>query len=103
VAPSWTGFYIGAGVGVRASDADVTSTSAVLNGTPSDLAGFVTTEPINGKAFRAGPYIGFNWQFAPQWVAGIEGDIGFANQTTTLGGFAGSPVFLSNDPADCSP
>jgi outer membrane immunogenic protein len=96
VAPSWTGFYVGAGVGLRASRADATTTSEAVNGSLVDLTGNATTLPMDGTAFRASPYIGFNWQFAPQWVAGIEGDAGFARQTTRLAGFAFSPAFGSS-------
>jgi outer membrane immunogenic protein len=34
VAPSWTGFYAGLGVGLRASRADATTTSDLIDGTP---------------------------------------------------------------------
>jgi len=76
VAPSWTGFYVGAGVGLRASRADATSTSESVGGVLQNLNGLITTEPLDGTAFRVTAYVGFNWQFAPQWVAGIEGDGG---------------------------
>jgi outer membrane immunogenic protein len=102
--PSWTGFYLGAGVGLRASRADATSTSifGILGpGTPDDLTGRVTSVPIDGTAFRASPYVGFNWQFAPQWIAGIEADGGFAGQTTALAGFFASPARGNDgDPRD---
>ena len=48
---------------------------------------------MNGIAFRAAPYAGYNWQIGPHWLLGIEGDVGFANRTTTLGGFPFSPGF----------
>jgi outer membrane immunogenic protein len=91
VASSWTGFYAGLGLGFRASRTDVTTTSVAFAGAPLNLAQLATSEPFDGSAFRASPYFGFNWQFAPRWVAGIEGDAGFANQTTTMAGFAFSP------------
>jgi outer membrane immunogenic protein len=101
MAPSWTGFYAGLGLGARASRGDLTTTSETL-GTSVSLAGAANlSDQINGSAFRVSPYLGFNWQFAPQWVAGIEGDVGFANKTTTLGGFPFTPAFGTfNDPAD---
>src|SRR5258707_6998479 len=37
-------------------------------------------------AFRFGAYLGFNWQIAPRWVVGVEGDVGSAKQTTALPG-----------------
>ncbi len=94
---SWGGFYIGGGVGFRASETNVDPTRAVDTTAPAVLqnmfvaagcfAGFpcVTGAPLNGTAFRVSPYVGYNWQFG-RYVAGIEGDAGFADQTTTLGG-----------------
>src|SRR5262245_45284028 len=76
-ATSWTGFYTGLGIGFRASQSELTTTSVFQGGFVS-LSGLVTELPANGTAFRPSPYIGFNWQFAPQWVGGIEGDVGFA-------------------------
>jgi outer membrane immunogenic protein len=32
-----------------------------------------------------------NWQVAPQWVLGVEGDVGFASQTTAFPGFIFGP------------
>jgi outer membrane immunogenic protein len=96
VSSSWTGFYAGLGLGFRATENDLTSTSLLFDGVPVDLSGSIVTQPFNGIGFRANPYAGYNWQFAPQWVAGIEGDIGFGDQTTTLAGFRSSPVFGSS-------
>jgi outer membrane immunogenic protein len=94
---SWAGFYLGAGVGFRASKTDVNVTSATDTTLPPVLrnmfvaadcfAGLpcVTGNPFNGTAFRVSPYLGYNWQIGPRWVAGLEGDFGFADQTTSAG------------------
>ena len=38
-------------------------------------------------------YLGYDWQIAPRWVVGLEGDFGIGNQTTSLNGsFYPSPV-----------
>jgi len=95
-ARSWTGFYLGAELGVRASDTTATLTSA----TRFFDSGFVINplencrdcnldDPFSGTAFHGGPYAGYNWQFASQLVAGIEGDFGFGQQKTTLFGNSG--------------
>jgi outer membrane immunogenic protein len=93
--PSWTGFYVGAGVGMRSTDTTAT-VAGLLNGgvggtsladlcsAVASVGGCVTNEPLNDTAFRFSPYVGYNWQFAPQWLVGVEGDIGIANKTTTL-------------------
>jgi outer membrane immunogenic protein len=93
-AASWTGVYLGAGIGVRASTTTANLDSATSG--PFDLIGpacnnkFMTgcylSDPLNGTAFLFNPYSGFNWQFATYWVGGIEGDFGLADQKTTLGG-----------------
>jgi outer membrane immunogenic protein len=90
--PSWGGLYAGLGVGTRstrteATVTDVSSSAASLAQVCAFLAplgGCVTSEPLNDTAFRVGPYLGLNWQAAPQWVLGVEGDWGFADKTTTL-------------------
>jgi outer membrane immunogenic protein len=94
---SWGGFYIGAGVGFRASDTNANVNSATDTTLPAVLqnrfvaadcfAGLpcVTGHPFNGTAFKVSPYIGYNWQIG-RTVLGVEGDFGFADQTTTLGG-----------------
>jgi outer membrane immunogenic protein len=97
-AMSWGGLYVGFGLGARASRTDLTTTAAI-EGSPVNLNGFATSQPFDGTAFRANPYVGFNWQFAPRWVAGIEGDFGFANKATTLTGFV-SPLVETLQAAD---
>jgi len=62
VAPiyNWTGFYIGAHIG------------GAFSGNNGDVAGF----PANTSGgFLGGGQIGYNYQFAPNWVLGLEGDI----------------------------
>jgi outer membrane immunogenic protein len=96
VAQSWSGFYLGVGAGMRASQTDATVTSyqsfGPFVGSPSNhlsLCGAVACtlgEPFNGISARIAPYLGFNWQVAPQWLVGVEADWGWADQTTTLGG-----------------
>jgi outer membrane immunogenic protein len=66
VAPiyNWTGFYVGGFVG------------GAFGGS-NGVEGFGA--PISShrdSAFFGGGQFGFNYQFAPNWVAGIEGDIG---------------------------
>lgn len=90
VASSWSGFYAGLGLGLRASGTDATTTG------PTDIpilfqSGNAASESLAGTAFRGAPYLGWNWQVTPRWVVGIEGDVGFADQTTSLQGFGFSP------------
>ncbi len=84
-APSWTGFYAGASVGKRWTKADETTTSFLELGTPLTFP--IVAVPFNGDAFRFAGHLGFNWQLAPRWVAGVEVDYGSADTTATLVGF----------------
>jgi outer membrane immunogenic protein len=87
---SWDGLYAGFAIGLRAAGTDVTTTGP---DDPTLLAGpnGATSQPLNGTGFRGSPYVGWNWQIAPRWVVGIEGDVGFADQTTSLPGIGFSP------------
>ena len=66
---TWTGFYGGIHAGWGWSD----STATVMD----NLA--MLFDPVsldqNGNGVIGGGQIGYNWQFAPNWVIGIEGDI----------------------------
>ncbi len=41
---------------------------------------------LDSTAFRGGPYAGYNWQFGPQWVAGVEENWAWANQSKSVSG-----------------
>jgi outer membrane immunogenic protein len=93
-ASTWSGFYAGLGLGFRASRTDAVTTSETIAGVPQNLAdGRPTGASFDGLGFRTSSFIGYNWQFAPQWVAGLEGDVGFADQSTTRQSLAFSPGF----------
>jgi outer membrane immunogenic protein len=78
----WTGFYVGGDVGG-------VWTSNTATWTPLPLGPFVfpfTNFGINaisasngGSSFLGGFHAGYNWQFAPTWVTGLEGDWSWAN------------------------
>jgi outer membrane immunogenic protein len=76
--PLWTGFYVGLNAGYTFGD----SNSTTIGSFPL-VAGF---EPAaasaggifgggNRDGFIGGGQIGYNWQFGPQFLAGIEADI----------------------------
>jgi outer membrane immunogenic protein len=95
--PSWAGFYAGIGGGFQSSQVNgaLISDAAFSGGaTINALAGCgaatrcALNEPVNGTAFRVAPFAGFNWQVAPQWVLGVEGDWGWTGRKTTLNGMS---------------
>lgn len=89
--PSWTGFYAGVSLGGRWSDATWTTSSIV--GPP---VAFAPPDPTNAvvdydsSTVRIGGYLGYNWQFAPRWLAGLEGDLAWGNSKNTRGGVPGT-------------
>jgi outer membrane immunogenic protein len=57
VVPAWTGFYIGGHLG--------------WGGTSSESSGVAISD---GSGFLGGVQGGFNYQFAPNWLIGLEAD-----------------------------
>jgi outer membrane immunogenic protein len=89
---SWSGVYVGLDVGVRGTRTDATTTSCGPTGiclTPfaQPIGTLATSAPVDSTAFRFGGYLGYNWQVAPRWLVGVEGDVGSANKTSTIAGF----------------
>jgi outer membrane immunogenic protein len=68
---TWTGFYIGADVGGTWFN-DATT----WNPLPSPVAfgAFPQTGTDRGSGLLGGVYAGYNYQIAPNWVVGVEGD-----------------------------
>ena len=88
VAPfSWTGFYIGGNVGWAQTKADYSSAVTANNGFTNASAAFVGaigTGSATKSGVTGGGQIGYNWQFSPNWVFGVEGDINALSQTASL-------------------
>ncbi len=86
---SWTGCYVGADAGFGSSEQHVSITPAGLN--QAGVSG-----NINKNSVIGGPYVGCNYQFAPAWVVGVEGDASwakFGGTTSATNLFAnGTPV-----------
>jgi outer membrane immunogenic protein len=67
---NWTGFYIGVHGGIGGGSIDTHF---------ADVDGFAVSD-YSDNAFGAfgGAQIGYNWQFSPNWVAGVEADIAYS-------------------------
>jgi outer membrane immunogenic protein len=81
IAQNWTGLYLGVHAGTATQN--YSSVSIV------DLNGFNTSGPLPGGASLGalgGIQVGYNWQFAPAWVAGLEGDISWTSLSDQHGG-----------------
>jgi len=70
---SWTGFYIGGHAGAGWSSNDDQSFAV-----PGVIAP-VTLGTSSNTGFVGGGQIGYNWQVAPNWLLGIEGDASWAD------------------------
>ena len=94
---NWTGWYAGvnAGFGWQANNAVAFSpanANTVVFFTGGAVPGSVSTGNSGGGVF--GGQIGYNWQWTPNWVAGVEADLDWAGLkgsgavNTTAIGFA---------------
>lgn len=88
---SWTGFYIGGHVGAAWSRGD-----ASTDFDPAVIAGIRPTRSLRDTSIAGGAQIGYNWQFVPSWVAGIEVDFSWTDNSAT--GTAPN-LFLNGAPA----
>jgi outer membrane immunogenic protein len=75
----WTGFYIGGNIGGAASGGQVNTDPGTVIGTGARDSNDLFRSSVTG-----GVQAGYNWQAAPSWVLGIEGDINWlGNRRTT--------------------
>jgi len=101
---SWTGWYIGANAGwIGSTDNTITNTGT--DGGTAGLGSALAVGAIPGSVgtsrsnFIGGGQIGYNWQWTPNWVVGLEADFaGIASPSTTVisafPGAVGGPVPL---------
>jgi outer membrane immunogenic protein len=81
---SWTGVYIGANVGGAFNDShfNLDPTGCFLTGCGAGGVGGNASRTDaarfgNNAAFTGGGQIGYNWQFSPSWLFGLETDINY--------------------------
>jgi len=86
-APSsdWTGVYLGAYWGMSINQSSANTPGPLVGGTGPGAV------DLNNSGWTGGGTLGANWQFAPSWLVGVEGDFG------RLGG---SRLFDEFDDAD---
>jgi outer membrane immunogenic protein len=88
---SWTGFYIGGHVGYGWGRNEFTDTSNALFG------GAGATYNNDTDGFLGGLQAGFDYQFAPNWLLGIEGQVSWANIDGSTAYASPIPATFSND------
>jgi outer membrane immunogenic protein len=93
---SWTGFYVGGEVGAKAADTTWSTTAITDPAFPGQTVDASSPMKFDPMGVRAGGYAGYNWQFAPHWVTGIEGDIAWADKAVTAAGIPGCALPVAN-------
>ena len=98
----WSGFYIGINGGGKWMRGDGDPGFVSVPATPPIPAN-ATRVDFEGKSATFGGQMGWNWQFARQFMIGIEGDFNWTdlNSTFTLSGTPGVPfvgTFPGNAP-----
>lgn len=88
---NWTGFYvggnIGASIGRAKTDYSIAPVTLLAHIPPSPvftipgLAGSSITEPAG---VIGGGQVGYNWQFSPIWVVGLEADIQASDEKDSI-------------------
>jgi outer membrane immunogenic protein len=88
---NWTGFYVGGNAGVSLgtfkTDFNAAATTAttfipsIFPGTfTAAIAGSGGDDTVYPGGFVGGGQIGYNWQFSPLWVVGVEADFQGADE-----------------------
>jgi outer membrane immunogenic protein len=79
---TWTGYYLGGNIGYGWGDDPTSTTGRYLLGAGGVLQTGSATEHLDGGF--TGIQSGYNWQFAPTWVAGIESDFQYGRIKGTI-------------------
>jgi outer membrane immunogenic protein len=77
---SWTGCYVGGNAGGAWTQIDQSATTAP----PFRIATLESSD--HDTSFTGGGQLGCNWQFNPNWVVGLEGDINYLHASRTQHG-----------------
>ncbi len=102
---NWTGFYVGGNVGYGWATADNDlSISQPEDPVPNPLVATLSgTDSTKVKGVIGGVQAGYNWQFNPNWLLGVEADFQASGQKgTTLYGatiIITPPSGVGNNPA----
>jgi outer membrane immunogenic protein len=81
---NWTGWYVGvnagASMGKVQSDFNVDDVHVHTSTGNFTVFGFSDRDFVSPSGFIGGGQIGYNWQFSPIWVAGLEADFQGADE-----------------------
>lgn len=79
-AAGWTGFYLGSHAGWAWTSGD---TQSAVTTVPGFTALTFSPPGTNTDGALKGTHLGYNWQFNPSWLVGVEGDFTSANLKST--------------------
>jgi len=85
----WPGTYLGGGGGGRWTQCPDFNTVAMTSLGAVDRVGD-DRQACASSGFRGSVMLGSNWQVAPRWVVGVEGDVGFGDTSGTITGIPGA-------------
>jgi outer membrane immunogenic protein len=88
ISANWTGFYANAGAGYGEWAADTTTVSQV-----SGACVLCANQRQGGKGYLGVVGAGYDWQFAPAWVAGVFGDFDISSLKGTIQDQTGTGPF----------
>src|SRR6516162_3895199 len=100
-ATDWTGFYLGGNVGYSWGTDDVSVNGLAIEDFSLPASGSNSLKPTS---FIGGVQTGYNWEFAPHWVVGLETDFqwtGQKNSATQTATISSASCFGLGSP-DCS-
>ena len=98
MAYNWTGFYLGGAAGLQAvSSAWKGNCFSTLVGPgfetacePAHMRPPSSSERLDNTGAQLGGFVGYNWQFAPWGLLGVEGDAAWGDAKASLaGGYPG--------------
>jgi outer membrane immunogenic protein len=85
---TWTGFYAGVNAGYGFSENGNVTTTGQAAANVLNVAGGARPGSfgVSNDGFVGGGQMGYNWQFAPTWVFGLETDIAYTDfrKTNTI-------------------
>lgn len=95
--PQWTGFNVGLSLGGRWANIDGTTLSFGPLPPPFPAT---ANQNYDSSTFRVGGYLGYDWQFNPNWLVGLEGDFAWGNGSARVEALQG--ITLPTNPGNFS-
>ena len=96
VVHNWTGFYVGGNVGYGWNDTHADLSPNALLQTITFVGEWPSSLDPSARGWVGGGQIGYNWQFNPNWLVGLEADLQAADIKGSAGAVSASgALFLT--------